>query len=212
METTKLQAEVREGRGKGPARRLRAQGLLPAVVYGPELKPTPLTVDPKALEAALKGRYGRNTLFEIAVGDDTHMAMVRDVEVEPVSRAMVHVDFLRVIEDAPVSAEIPLRATGRAVGVVKGGKLNVTRRSVPVRSAPRNIPAEIVIDVTKLDMFQTISVKDLKLPEGVEATLAPDLTLAIIIENKRAAKDAEEGAAAPGEAPAAAAEKKPEKK
>ena len=205
METTKLEAEVRESRGKGPARRLRSEGKLPAVFYGPEVEPTPLTVDPKELEAALRGPRGRNTLFEVAFGGASHLAMVRDVDVEPVSRELIHADLLRVTEETPVTAEIPFRTKGRAAGVVAGGKLNVTRRSISVKTTPGNIPTELVVDVTDLEMFQTISVKDLKLPEGVEATLAPDLTLAVVLEDRKAAKDAEEKAAAPGAAAAAPA-------
>jgi len=207
METTKLEAEVRAERGKGPARRLRSEGKLPAVFYGPEVEPTPLTVDPKALEEALRGPRGRNTLFELTYGSDTHLAMVRDLDVEPVARTLIHADLLRVTTETPIKVEIPLRTTGRAAGVVAGGKLNVTRRSVPVRTTPGNIPAELVLDVTELEMFQNLSVKDLTLPEGVEAQLAPDLTLAIVLEDRRALKEAEEAeaAAAAAIAPAAAA-------
>jgi len=203
METTKLEAEVRAERGKGPARRLRSEGKLPAVFYGPDVDATPLTVDPKELEEALRGPRGRNTLFELTVGSDTHLAMVRDVAVEPVSRSLVHADLLRVTEETPVKVEIPLRTTGRAAGVVAGGKLNVTRRTIPVRTTPGNIPAELTVDVTELEMFQAVSVADLVLPEGVEVGLDSDLTLAIVLEDRRAKILAEEEAAA--EAAAAAA-------
>lgn len=208
METTKLEAEVRALRGKGPARRLRSEGKLPAVFYGPEVDPTPLTVDPKALEEALRGPRGRNTLFEVTFGSDSHLAMVRDLDVEPVSRALIHADLLKVTTETPIKVEIPFKTKGRAAGVVAGGKLNVTRRTVPVRTTPGNIPTEIVVDVTALEMFQTISVKDLVLPEGVEAALAPELTLAIVLEDRKAQKELEAAAAAEAAAakPAAAPE------
>ncbi|MBO6939145.1 MAG: 50S ribosomal protein L25 [Deltaproteobacteria bacterium] len=205
METTKLEAEVRALRGKGPARRLRSEGKLPAVFYGPEVDPTPLTVDPKALEEALRGPRGRNTLFEVTFGSDSHLAMVRDLDVEPVSRALIHADLLKVTTETPIKVEIPFKTKGRAAGVVAGGKLNVTRRTVPVRTTPGNIPTEIVVDVTALEMFQTISVKDLVLPEGVEAALAPELTLAIVLEDRKAQKEAAEAAAAEAAAAAPAA-------
>jgi large subunit ribosomal protein L25 len=217
METTKLEAEVRAERGKGPARRLRSEGKLPAVFYGPEVEPTPLTVDPKVLEEALRGPRGRNTLFELSVGSDTHLAMVRDVAVEPVSRSLVHADLLRVTAETAITVEVPFKTTGRAAGVVAGGKLNVTRRTIPVRTTPGNIPTEIVGDVTELEMYQSISMKDITLPEGVEATLDPELTLAIVLEDRKAKIMEEEAAAAaaaaavPGEAPAGeGAEKKPD--
>ncbi|MEM9067962.1 MAG: 50S ribosomal protein L25 [Myxococcota bacterium] len=192
METTTLKAEVRTQCGKGPARRLRASGKIPAVFYGPGQSPTPLTVDPAELAKHLHGTYGRNTLFELAYGDNKELAMVKDLTVTPVSRDLLHVDFYKVSLDREVRADVPLRTTGRAIGVVKGGVLNVTRRTIPVVCTPDRIPAEIVIDVTDVDMHGTVDVKDLPLPEGVRATLRPELTLAIVLEDKRAAKAAEE--------------------
>ncbi len=196
METTKLQAEVRAERGKGPARRLRASGKLPAVFYGPGITPTPLTVDPAELERHLRGVYGRNTLFELSYGDASELAMVRDLVVEPVSRRLVHVDFLRVSLDREVKAEVPLETKGRAIGVVKGGLLNITRRTVPVVCKPNLIPPAIVVDVSGIDLHETVTVGQLDLPEGVRVTLPPELTLAIILEDKRAARLAEEKAKA----------------
>ena len=208
MEKQTLQAEVRAERGKGPARRLRAQGKLPAVFYGPGVEPTPLTVDPKELEAHLRGPFGRNTLFALAFSGKTELAMVRDLVVTPVDRALVHVDFLKVSEDKPVRAEVPITTEGRAIGVVKGGKLNVTRRSVPVLANPTDIPAKIVIDVRKLDLFESVRVQDLQLPEGVTITLRPEQTLAAVVEDRRAKKLAEEKEAAEAAEAAAAPAKK----
>ncbi len=196
METTKLQAEVRADRGKGPARRLRASGKLPAVFYGPGMSPTPLTVDPDVLERHLRGVYGRNTLFELNYGDASELAMVCDLVVEPVSRRLLHVDFLRVSLDREVKAEVPLKTRGRAIGVVKGGLLNITRRSVPVLCKPNLIPAAIEVDVSGIDLHQTVTVGQLELPEGVKVTLPSELTLAIVLEDKRAARLAEEKAKA----------------
>ena len=195
METTTLQAEVRKECGKGPARRLRMQGKIPAVIYGKDLAPTPLTVDPKELEKHLRGPFGRNTLFEVTFGSDKALAMIRDLTVEPVSREMIHADFYKVDLDNEVQARVPLKTTGRAAGVIAGGKLNVTRRDLPVVCKPNLIPSEIVIDVSDINMHETVSVKDLQLPEGVRVALRPELTLAIVLEDRRAAKEAEKEAA-----------------
>ncbi len=208
METTTLQAEVRKECGKGPARRLRMQGKIPAVIYGKDLAPTPLTVDPKELEKHLRGPFGRNTLFEVTFGSDKALAMIRDLTVEPVSREMIHADFYKVDLDNEVQARVPLKTTGRAAGVIAGGKLNVTRRDLPVVCKPNLIPSEIVIDVSDINMHETVSVKDLQLPEGVRVALRPELTLAIVLEDRRAAKEAEKEAAAAAAAGGAAEEKK----
>lgn len=210
MESTTLQAEVRTERGKGPARRLRSQGKIPAVFYGPGLDATPLAVDPKDIEKHLRGPFGRNTLFSLSYAGKTDLAMVRDVEVDPATRAPLHVDFYRVSLDRPIVVPVPLRTHGRAVGVVKGGALNVTRRVVPLQCTPDRIPALIDIDVTDVDLFGTIAVKDLNVPEGTQVMLRPELTIVIVLEDKKAAKiaaaEAEEAAAAAA-APAAGAAK-----
>ncbi|MBX3251198.1 MAG: 50S ribosomal protein L25 [Myxococcales bacterium] len=188
MDTQTLQAEVRAERGKGPARRLRAQGKIPAVVYGPGAEPTPLTVDPKDVEKHLRGAFGRNTLFSLAFEGKEELAVVRDVTVEPATRELLHVDFYRVSLDRDVEVQVPIRTTGRALGQVKGGAVNVARRTVSVRCRPNLVPAEIVIDVTEVDLNGTVQVKDLSLPEGVVVTLKPELSLVTVVEDKRAAR------------------------
>ncbi len=207
METTTLQAEVRDSRGKGPARRLRAQGKVPGVFYGPGVEPTPLTLSPKELEKALRGERGRNVVFKLSVGGNEELAMVKDVTTDPVSQELLHVDLYRVFEDKQLEIDVPFHTHGRAAGVVQGGVLNVTRRTLPIRTTPANIPVSIDVDVTALKLRDTISVEDVALPEGVECLLAPKLTLVIILEPRTAAvaepgegEVAAEGAAAEGEA------------
>lgn len=199
METTTLQAEVRASRGKGPARRLRARGKLPGVFYGPGVEPTPLTLPPKELEKALRSERGRNVVFTLSVDGKDELAMVKDVTVDPVTHELLHVDLYRVFEDKEIEVEVPLRTRGRAQGVVMGGVLNVTRRTFPVRTTPGNIPASIDLDVTPLKLKDTISVEQVKLPEGVECTLSPKLTLVIVLEPRRAAAGGEEAEATPEE-------------
>jgi large subunit ribosomal protein L25 len=208
METTTLQAEVRETRGKGPARRLRARGKVPGVFYGPGVEPTPLTLSPKELEKALRGERGRNVVFSLSVGGKDELAMVKDVTVDPVSQELLHVDLYRVFEDKELEIDVPFRTHGRAQGVVMGGVINVTRRSLPVRTTPAKIPVSIDVDVTPLQLRDTISVEQVELPEGVECTLSPKLTLILVLEPRRAAAtsaadeaEAEEAPSEGGEAP-----------
>ena len=200
MEATTLQAEVRTEYGKGPARRLRMEGKLPAVIYGPGVAPVPLTVDPVAIRKSLSGDRGRNTLFTIPVNGTDHLAMVKDLTVEPVGRELIHIDFYVVAKDRPVHAEVIITTHGRAVGVVKGGKLKVTRRKLKISCTPDRIPDLINIDVSALDLFEAITVKDLDLPEGVTCTLRPDQVIVTVLENKRVVKEEETADAA---APAA---------
>lgn len=204
MEATKLEAEVRGSRGKGPARRLRAQGKIPAVIYGAGVESTALTLDPKALVKALSGEKGRNSLFELTIAGKSEHAMVRDVAVDPVSRVIQHVDFFRIDASLPVDAQVPLVAKGRALGVQKGGKLTVKYRTLPVRCIPAIIPTKIEIDVTNVDLGSSVTVADLGLPDGVTVSLRPNVAVAGVFEEKKVAEEE-----APAGAPAAAAKAAP---
>lgn len=218
METTTLQAEVRASRGKGPARRLRAEGKIPGVFYGPGLQPTSLTLSPKELTQALRGERGRNVVFKLSVDGKDELAMVKDLSLDPVTQELLHVDLCRILEDKVLEVNVPFHAIGKSAGVVQGGVLNITRRTLPVRTTPANIPVSIDVDVTHLELKDTISVEDVEFPEGVECLLRAKLTLAIVLEPRKAAEaeeeaEAEATAAAPvveGEAtPAADADKAP---
>ncbi len=212
METTTLQAEVRAGRGKGPARRLRAEGKVPGVFYGPGLEPTPLTLSPKEITKALRGERGRNVVFKLSVDGKDELAMVKDVTTDPVTQELLHIDLYRILEDKALDVNVPFRTYGRSVGVVQGGVLNVTRRVLPLRTTPANIPVSIEVDVTHLALKDTISVEDIELPAGVECSLNPKLTLVIILEPRKAtAAEAEEDALAAAAVEAAKPVAEPEK-
>jgi len=206
METTTLQAEVRDSRGKGPARRLRAEGKVPGVFYGPGVQPTPLTLSPKELTQALRGERGRNVVFKLSVDGKDQLAMVKDVTTDPVTQELLHIDLYRILEDKVLEVHVPLHAIGRSVGVVQGGVLNITRRTLPLRTTPANIPVSIDVDVTHLDLKDTISVEDVEFPQGVECMLRPKLTLAIVLEPRKATAADEEAEAAAAAAAAPAAE------
>ena len=211
METTTLQAEVRAGRGKGPARRLRAEGKVPGVFYGPGVEPTPLTLSPKELTKALRGERGRNVVFKLSVDGKEQLAMVKDLTTDPVTQELLHIDLYRILEDKVLEVNVPFRTYGRSVGVVQGGVLNVTRRVLPVRTTPAKIPVSIDVDVTQLGLKDTISVEEIELPEGVECSLNPKLTLVIILEPRKAtAAEVEEDAAAAAAAEAAKPAAEPE--
>lgn len=207
METTTLQAEVRDSRGKGPARRLRAQGMVPGVFYGPGIEPTPLTLSPKELTKALRGPRGRNVVFKLSVDGKDELAMAKDVATDPVTLELLHIDLYRIFEDQVLEVDVPLHTHGRAAGVVQGGVLNVTRRTLPVRTTPAKIPVSIDVNVTKLNLKDSIAVEDVELPDGVVCTLAPKLTLVIVLEPRKAtaAEEAEDQAAAATAAAATAA-------
>jgi large subunit ribosomal protein L25 len=214
MEALKLATESRTETGKGAARRARAAGMIPAVFYGPKSKPVSVTVAPKAFTAALSTPHRRNALIELDLAGQSHYAMIKELQVHPVTRKVLHVDFYEVALEDKVSTHVPFVADGRAKGVIAGGELNVIYRELPVRAAPGYIPAVIHVDVTNMALGDYLRTKDLQLPEGVEVTFDPERSLVTCLEPRKRPTDEDEaapGAAKPAEAAAPAAAAKPSK-
>jgi large subunit ribosomal protein L25 len=204
MELFSLTTELRTNTGNGPARRVRARGMIPAVFYGRGIEPVSLSVAPKDLTHALTTPYRRNALLKIEIGGETHIALVRELQVHPVTRKPLHVDLYKVDPTRPVVTEVPLASEGRAKGVILGGEVNLIYRSLPVRALPQQIPFEIRVDVTNMTLGDHIRTKDLQLPEGVEVLLDAERSLITCAEPRKLAPEEEEGApAAGGAAPAA---------
>lgn len=202
MQTHTLTTEARELTGKGAARQLRARGLVPAVFYGRETKPSGIAVSPKELIAALSTPFGRNALITIKVGGQDQLAMVQDLQVHPVTRKPVHVDFYRVDAAQPITRKVPFIAEGKAKGVVAGGELVVIYRELELRAKPDQFPANIKADVTPLEIGDHIKVKDLALPAGVEVVLPSERNVVSCVTMRK--RKEEEEAPAPGAAAPAA--------
>ena len=185
MEMQTLQAEVRETRGKGPARQLRMRGLIPAVFYGPGKDPVNLTVDPIELAKALSTPFRRNQVITLEINGAKEMTLVKELAINPVSRQILHADFYCVAEDRAVTTKVPFDTVGRSLGVQKGGKLRKLFRELPVRAFPQNVPSTITLDVAPLDVGGVVKVKDLPLPPGVEVTYQDERRV-LFIEFKEA--------------------------
>jgi large subunit ribosomal protein L25 len=182
MEIVKLDAKVRNEAGKGPARRLRRTGMIPAVAYGRELAVTSIAVSPKELIGILKSAHGQNTVLELGIeGGKKATVLLRDYTVHPVTRELLHADFVEIKLDQPLDVEIPLICTGKAVGVISGGIMRQIYRKLPVRCLPEKIPVSIEYDVTALELGDNVKVNQLVLPEGVAVRLAPDQTVLGVI-------------------------------
>ncbi|HTQ07071.1 MAG TPA: 50S ribosomal protein L25 [Polyangiaceae bacterium] len=205
MDLRKISASTREGRGKGEATRLRRTGRIPAVAYGKKLAAQALAVSPEDLKGVLASEHGRNTVIELDVeGKNKLTVLLRDYQHHPVSRAILHADFVQIALDEPVDVQVPLETTGKAVGVVKGGILRQVFRRVPVRCLPQLTPVKIVHDVTELDLDGHVPAKALKLPEGVSVRLPPEQTVIAVVTEKQAPEE-EEQAATPAAAAGGAA-------
>lgn len=218
MDIIKLTASRRDAGGKGPSRRLRREGKIPAIAYGSKLTPLPLAVSPKELRTALGSVHGQNAVIALSVdGKEEITAMVRQYAHHPVTRELLHADFIQIDLKEMVDVDVPFKLTGKCIGIVQGGVLSQVFRRLPVRSLPENIPAGLELDVTNLAMGESTKASELKLPEGVTVRLSPDQTIATVVapdkraEAEEAAQAAAKTAAAPAAAAAApaAADKKP---
>ena len=205
MSSPTVVAESRPQTGKGAARQLRAKGLVPAVYYGPGHEPTGLAVAPKELIAALSTAHGRNTLITLKISGKDELAMVQDLQIHPVTRRPIHVDFYRVDTSSTIQREVALVTEGRAKGVVAGGELVVVYRSLPLRAKPGTFPARVQVDVTNLEIGDHVKVNQLSLPEGVSVALPAERTVVSCTTLRKRKEEEETAAAAPGAAAPAAA-------
>jgi large subunit ribosomal protein L25 len=213
MDAIKVSASRRDGSGKGAARRLRSEGRIPAVAYGKDLPTQALAIAPEAIKSVLTSARGRNTVVTLDVdGKAALTVLLSDFQYHPVSRELLHADFLQIHLDQPVNVEVPLELTGKAAGVTAGGTLRQVFRKLPVRCLPGQIPVKISYDVTELGLDGHVPAKDLKLPEGVSVRLPAEQTVASVVteivraeeETAPAAGAAAGAAAAPGAAAPAA--------
>lgn len=203
MEIIKLSATTRPDCGKSPSSRLRRTGQIPAICYGKGLAAFSVAVAPKELLQILKSPHGKNSVIELNVKDvQDFTVMVRDYGYHPISRELLHADFLQVKLDQPVDVDVPVHCTGKSKGSVAGGILQQIFRSLPIRCLPEKIPVMVEIDITELDLGDTIKAGQVKLPEGVKVRLPEEQTV-IVIAVPEKGEDAP-AAGAPG-APAAAA-------
>lgn len=176
METT-LAAEARNSAGKGFARKARAAGKLPAVLYGNGAEATMITVDPVRLVEIFRKTRNRNTVVELEIDGAKVPAIVKEAQRHPVGRQLLHVDFYRVTSDKPVEVMVPLKSVGRHAGAALGGRLRLIRRSVRARCIYDKIPEVLEIDVTPMDIGDMRKVSEITVPEGVEVVYDDDFNV-----------------------------------
>ncbi len=177
MKTIELAVEKRSTIGKGEARRSRAAGRIPAVVYGAGKPNVPISVDRKTLSDAFREGAGENAIFllKLAGSDQSRHAMIREMQRDPVSRKPVHIDFVRVLMDVKVKVEVPIEIVGIAKGVkTDQGLLDLVTREIEIECLPSDIPAHIPVDVTELAIGDAIRISDLKPVAGVTIVDNPE--------------------------------------
>lgn len=206
-----LSAETGRTEGTRPSRRLRREGKVPAVVYGLGADPVAVSVEWPELRKALTTDLGLNALITLDIDGDQSLAVVKDLQRHPVRRDVIHVDFLRVTEDQMIEVEVPVVLEGEARNVTMyDGMIDQSMYTMTVSVRPADAPEQIVVDVTDLELGETIKVSDLALPAGAVSAMDPEETVAIALitrstrEAMRQAEAAEAAEGAEGEAGEAA--------
>jgi large subunit ribosomal protein L25 len=209
----KLKAEHRKAIGRSAARKLKARGFIPAIVYGGRNKPQPLQVSAREVNAMLSHASGENILVELEIeGEEPNRsALVQEIQHSPVGGDILHIDFHAISMDEKIHAEVPLEALGVATGVKNfGGLLEQSLRTLSVECLPRDLPDRITVDVSNLNIGDSIHVRDIQMPSGVTPKAQLDLTAFSVVApavEEEPVPVAAEGAAA---GPEVITEKKPE--
>jgi large subunit ribosomal protein L25 len=202
-EALTLPAELRERAGKGASRELRRNGRVPAVIYGGKEEPTPIHVEERALVRQLGTGHFMNSIVMVEVGGKAVRTIPKDVALHPVTDRPLHADFLRLSKDAKITVQVPVVFVNEEAspGLKKGGVLNVVRHELELVCESDRIPDEIVLDVTGLDIGDSIHISHVTLPDGsVSAITDRDFTIATVVAPSAMKQEPTE-AAAPGEVP-----------
>lgn len=204
MSETVLLADSGRAAGSPASRRLRADDKIPAVVYGQGMDPVSISVDRAALRVALSGSAGMNTILDLTVDGTVYPAIIKEIQRHPVRRNIQHIDFIQVDLTQDIRVSIPVRMTGEAKDVQQQNALvDLSMPQLEVSTTPRNIPDEVVVDVSEMTMDTVIRVSDLTLPSGVIAVADPDAPVVTVLTMRTPVLDEEEAereaAAAEGE-------------
>ena len=188
-----LNAVTRDRTGKGAARRVRRDLRIPAVLYGPKTEATSLSVSALHLEKLLRETGGESKLLNLKIdGSQSRQVLIREIQTHPYRRRFLHVDFYEVPLDQPITVEVVVELTGDPIGVQKGGELNLIQRTLAVRCLPNQIPENIRIDVSKLDLGEMLHVGDLTAESSYEFDVDPTVGVVSVLAPEVAAQPAEE--------------------
>jgi large subunit ribosomal protein L25 len=194
MAQAELNVELREGTGKGVARKLRAVGKIPAVVYGKQIEPTSIVVSPKELEAALSGDAGVNTLLTLkgVAGLEGTLVVLKDADLHPLRREMVCADFQAIDLQEKSSFMVPVTVVGTSAGQKMGGSLQLIRHELEVMCLPTEVPQHIEVDVTALEIGDTIHIEEVTAPANVDLVFDVNFTVVTIVGHKSDVEETEE--------------------
>lgn len=189
MATVNMNAEIRTATGKGAARKIRRNGLIPAVIYRDGKTPSQITIDANDLELKFQRIGDPNTLVNIGAGGQNWLCLAREVQRHPVTQTIRHIDFYEVKDDEEVTVSVPVQAVGRAEGTRMGGSLRVIARRLTVVCKPGDIPSTVPVDVTPLGIGQFIRASKVPAPENTRIVVEQDFNVVTVVGKRGAKKD-----------------------
>ncbi len=180
-----LKAQVREKTGKEVSRKMRAQGLIPAILYGPSTPPIPLVVNPIAVLKVLEKEQSASSFLDLEITDgktsQVKKALIKDVDFHPATDQLMHVDFYEITVGKELTLEVPIVIVGKAKGVEKGGVLEQNLRELTISCLPKLVPSHIEIDVANLDIGDSIHVADISVAEGIKIENDPQVPVITLV-------------------------------
>ena len=185
----KLKAQKRSVLGRNAVKKIKKEGLVPGIVYGAQSEPMPLQVEARELANVLAHASSEHVLVELEIADGSQstnrLALIQEVQHHPLRRELLHVDFHAVSRTEKIISEVPIEAFGEALGVrTFGGLLEYSLRTLEVECFPQDLPDIVRIDVTNLNIGESLHVRDIPLPPGVEAITDGDLTVASVVASR----------------------------
>ena len=211
MAEKKLMANLRDGGGKGSARKIRAQGLVPAILYGHGMEPVKVAIDDRDLYHVLHTEAGANVLVDLQIGKDRHLAMPREIQRDHIRGRFLHVDFLVVRRDEKITVDVPVHLVGESHGVKEGGVVEHHLWDLKVECLPTNVPQSVEADITRLGIGDSLSVADIRIPGNVTVLTPSEETIVSVVpppilKIEEEVAEAVEGEEAEAEAEGATAE------
>jgi large subunit ribosomal protein L25 len=179
--SVEIKAELKERHGKNASRVVRRAGRVPAILYGPGMDSVALTLEKKDLFSILKSETGENTLFVVSYNSKKKDTMIKELQINPVSDELLHVDLIQIAMDKVIRVAVPIVLVGEAVGVkTDGGFVDFSSREIEVECLPKEIPEQIEVDISELHLHQSVKVGELIAPEGTKITSEEDMVIVLI--------------------------------
>jgi large subunit ribosomal protein L25 len=185
----KIKADKRGDFGKNPARRMRREGKIPVILYGPSVENTALVMEKRDIFEILKSESGDNTVFKVSFDSKTSDVMIKEIQKDPVTDEILHADLIQIAMDKAIRVSVPIVSVGEAIGVkAEGGFVDFVTREVEIECLPKDIPDQIEIDISGLHLNQSLQVEDIVSPEGAEILSDPN-TVIVHIETPMAEEE-----------------------